>query len=178
MQHTYKYYEQAFASLHTNTQKGKPAPHKAFLLLAVIDLIEEGKIYCNQVELTEDLEHRYNMLWKKLLGKSLLFSPDIYKPYFHMGHEPFWRLVPAEGVELHGVVEPRYSKSWIRENYRYAVLDEDLFRLLQDATVRAQLRVILISNYLTNQPVEIPMSLAVNISSVVLIGQLLCALGA
>ena len=25
MQHTYKYYEQAFASLHTNTQKGKPA---------------------------------------------------------------------------------------------------------------------------------------------------------
>lgn len=25
MQHTFKYYEQAFASLHTNTQKGKPA---------------------------------------------------------------------------------------------------------------------------------------------------------
>lgn len=112
MQHTYKYYEQAFASLHTNTQKGKPAPHKAFLLLAVIDLIEEGKIYCNQIDLTEDLKHRYNLLWKKLLGKSLLFSPDISKPY------------------------------------------------------------------LTNQPVEISMSLAVNISSAVLIGQLLCALGA
>lgn len=178
MQHEYKYYAQAFASLHTNTQKGKPAPHKAFLLLAVIDLIEEGKIYDNQVCLSEELEDRYKLLWKKLLGKSMLFTPDICKPYFHMGHEPFWHLVSADGVEQYGVVEPRYSKTWIREHYKYATIDDDLFRLLQDATVRAQLRVILISTYLTNQPVEIPMTLAMNISSIALIGQLLCALGA
>lgn len=178
MQHTYKYYEQAFASLHTNTQKGKPAPHKAFLLLAVIDMIEDGKIYNNQICLTDELEDGYKLLWKKLLGKSLLFTPDICKPYFHMGHEPFWHLVSTDRVEQYGVVEPRYSKTWMREHYKYAVIDEDLFRLLQDATVRAQLRVILISTYLTNQPVEIPMTLVVNISSVVLIGQLLCVLGA
>ena len=42
MKLTFQYYEQAFRTLHTNMQRGKHAPHKAFMLLAVIDMIEEG----------------------------------------------------------------------------------------------------------------------------------------
>lgn len=41
MKQTFQYYEQAFRTLHTNMQRGKPAPHKAFMLLTVIDMIEE-----------------------------------------------------------------------------------------------------------------------------------------
>lgn len=34
-------YESQLTSLHTNVQKGTPSPHKAILLLAIIDLIEK-----------------------------------------------------------------------------------------------------------------------------------------
>lgn len=42
MQETLNKYISLFCSLHTNKQKGMPAPHKAVLLLSVIDMIEAG----------------------------------------------------------------------------------------------------------------------------------------
>ena len=36
-----RHYIDAFSSLHTAKVKGRKAPHKAVLLLAIIDLIEE-----------------------------------------------------------------------------------------------------------------------------------------
>lgn len=84
MTHSYQYYEQAFRTLHTNMQHGKPAPHKAFLLLAVIDLIEEGLITSQHINLTDELESCFSKLWKRLLGKSVYFSPDVFKLYYHI----------------------------------------------------------------------------------------------
>lgn len=45
-------------------QHGKPAPHKAFLLLAVMDMIEDGLITSTHINLTDELETRFNKLWK------------------------------------------------------------------------------------------------------------------
>ena len=87
MTHSIQYYEQAFRTLHTNMQHGKPAPHKAFLLLAVID--------------------------------------------------------------------------------------DELFALLQDETVRARLRVVLISTYLTDQPVKVSIIDGADKTGLVLISLLL-----
>ena len=39
-----RHYIDAFSSLHTAKVKGRKAPHKAVLLLAIIDLIEEEVI--------------------------------------------------------------------------------------------------------------------------------------
>lgn len=38
------HYINSFSSLHTMKKLGKPAPHKALLLLSVIDLVERGII--------------------------------------------------------------------------------------------------------------------------------------
>lgn len=38
------YYVECFSSLHTMKKCGKPAPHKALLLLSVIDLVERGSL--------------------------------------------------------------------------------------------------------------------------------------
>lgn len=40
-------YTEYFSFLHTNKQKGMPAPHKAVLLLSVIDMVEVGVIKSN-----------------------------------------------------------------------------------------------------------------------------------
>ena len=165
----FQHYKTAFASLHTAQSHGKPAPHKALLLLAVIDMVESGQIRNGRIELTDRLEQHFNALFRKYIGKSLLFRPDVCKPYYHMQHECFWRLVPKDG---HGAVrsqDVRYSKAWLNAEFSHAQIDEELFELLQDDGVRAQLRVLLISTYLTDQPVELPLGMIVCLLSCLLV---------
>ena len=47
-----RHYIDTFSHLHTAKVKGYRAPHKAILLLAVIDLVEAKKIAAPRIELT------------------------------------------------------------------------------------------------------------------------------
>ncbi len=144
------YYIDCFSSLNTMKKCGKPAPHKALLLLSVIDLIERGAITDCRIPLSDELERQFKCNTKKLLGESIFFQPKISYPYVHMRSEPFWDLVPTHS----GLVDKitNYSLTSLRQNIAYACIDKELFQLLQDQNVRAKLRVHLISNYLDNQP--------------------------
>ena len=44
---------------------GKPAPHKALLLLSVIDLVESGVIVDNHIDLSDILINTFNANAKK-----------------------------------------------------------------------------------------------------------------
>ena len=165
-----KDYIEAFTHLHTAKVKGFKAPHKAILLLSVIDLIESKIICYPQIELTDELVDRFNHLWRRYLGESSVFSPDITKPYFHMQHEPFWKLVEKYDIDAMLVAEEEpwskdkqekknlplgsYSVKSMRNAFEFAEIDDTLFQLLQNADARAMLRVILINEYLTNQPTK------------------------
>lgn len=72
-----------------------------------------------------------------------------------MEHEPFWKLVAQDNINKEVAVKPNYTRKWMRERYKFALLDDELFALLQDETVRARLRVVLISTYLMDQPVKV-----------------------
>lgn len=140
---------------------GKPAPHKALLLLSVIDLVESGVINDNHIELSEILINTFNANAKKFYARSPLFKPEVTKPFFHMQHEPFWHLVEsrscietsmaAERAAEYGKRKPTYSVKKLREQYRYAEIDTELFKLLKNEDARARLRVLLISTYLNNR---------------------------
>ena len=52
----------AFTSLHTAKRKGYKAPHKAVLLLSVIDLVEEGAIDTPRIELSDRLERKFHRI--------------------------------------------------------------------------------------------------------------------
>ncbi len=142
------YYQSCFCSLNVNKQKGRLAPHKALLLLSVIDLVERGIIRDNRIELTETLERTFKANVKKFVGNSTLFRPNLGTPFYHMKGEPFWKLVPQGG----DITPCSTSLKTLRTTYRYAVIDRELFNLLQNEDVRANLRVILISTYLIDQP--------------------------
>ena len=84
-------------------------------------------------------------------------------PYYHMQHDGFWHLIPKDGQRVFKSSDVRYSKSWLSNAFSHAHLDTELFELLQDEGVRAQLRVLLISTYLTGQPVELPLGMIVGL---------------
>lgn len=69
------HYIDAFSSLHTAKLKGHKAPHKAVLLLAIIDFIEEGVIRSQRIVLSDSLEKdfmKYGIIILVILQYSLL----------------------------------------------------------------------------------------------------------
>lgn len=177
----FQYYKDCFSNLHTAHAKKFPAPHKPLLLLSVIDLVECGGIKSNQIELSDVLIRTFKANAKKFIGNSIIFKPNIGQPFFHLQHEPFWRLNPtsqekvfniaADGTSNYGAKKAVYSIKGLREQYKHALIDRELFELLQNADVRAQLRTSLISQYLNRQPntvetlMVIPLALALSLIS-------------
>lgn len=157
----FEYYKDCFSSLHTMKKAGKQAPHKALLLLSVIDLVERGIITDNHISLSEELIKQFKLNTKRFLGNSVLFNPSVNYPYYHLQSEPFWLLISKSNCPIDGITN--YSLANLRKNIAYAHMDEELFNLLKDSNVRAKFRVVLITKYLNDQP-----TLADNLSMMIL----------
>ena len=87
-----------------------------------------------------------------------------------MQHEPFWKLVEKYDIDAMLVAENEpwskgklekknlpsgsYSVKSMRNAFEYAEIDERLFEIMQNVDARAMLRVILINEYLPNQPTK------------------------
>lgn len=180
-----RHYIDLFSSLHTAKIKGHKAPHKAVLLISIIDLIDEGRILSPQIVLSGELIKRFDDVWRRYLGTSAIFTPDIAKPFFHMQHESFWRLVLQEEVEIGMAAEPTpmvaehkrkqdlpqgsYSVKAMQKAFAYAEIDQLLFQLLQNQDARAMLRVILINEYLSNHPTKTMPNLSAIIATIPLL---------
>lgn len=144
------YYIDCFSSLNTMKKCGKPAPHKALLLLSVIDLVERGVITDCRIPLSDELIRQFKRNTSVFLGESKLFQPVASYPYYHMKSEPFWQLVANPNCQIDKI--SNYSVQNLRTNIAYARMEQELFDLLQNPNVRAKLRVTLIAKYLDNQP--------------------------
>jgi putative restriction endonuclease len=122
------------------------APHKPLLLLAILDLVDQGRLSENRVELSPDLLDEFYSYWQCLEGQR---EPGkLYLPMFHLRSEGFWRLEPQEGQEV------RLAHTQSMESFRKfhlliraAHFDEDLFILIANPASRQRLREVLISSY-------------------------------
>ena len=144
-----KKYQQLFTSLHTAHVKGFNAPHKAVLLLSILELIEFEILQKNELFLSEDLIDAYSYIWKRYVGNSSVFQKSISQPFWYMNSEPFWTLYHRNGGKVLDS-ERKPSESVLKTDY-YGMLAPELYLLLQDVSVRAALRVTLISKYLVTQ---------------------------
>ena len=90
----FSYYSHHFAHLNVNKKGGQIAPHKPLLLLAIMDLVEQGIINSNRIELTDELVSTFDRKKRILTPNVRHFKPVIGTPFFHMQYEPFWQLVP------------------------------------------------------------------------------------
>ena len=174
----FDYYYDCFGNLNTAKKMGLSAPHKPLLLLSVLDLIGQDLITTNLIELSDALINRFKENTKAYLGNSIIFNPNIGYPFYHLTSEPFWKhlhkinsqIISSEEISenkdcsISKVAEnpltynriatekPVYSIKGLRERYAGALIDKELFVLLQNQDARAKLRTLLISRYLSNQP--------------------------
>jgi len=126
------------------------APYKPILLLAVFDLIAEGAITNNQVELTPQLGELFSSYWSLIRP---VMPPErslgnIALPFYHLRNDGFWHFIPKSGKEsvvASGV--PMRSIRQLQDNTLGARLDETLFGLVQQTPVREQLRKLIVETY-------------------------------
>ena len=142
-------YRQLFTSLHVSNVKGFKAPHKAVLLLSILELVEYDLLAENRIVLSEDLMDAYSFIWQRYVGNSSVFRDSIYQPFWYMKSEPFWTLCLSNQSKV-GMCDRKPSDAELKSNY-YAELDPELYHLIHDVSARAALRVTLISKYLINQ---------------------------
>lgn len=125
----------------------KDAPHKPLLLLAVIELIEQGQICENRIYFSPALAETVMKYWVEVTDRRF----NIAMPFFHLKSDGFWHLHPNPGYKkvLESARQIR-SISGIQEVIAYASLDDDLFVLLTDAGDRETIRQTLIHTYFSN----------------------------
>lgn len=144
-----KFYEDKLRHLNqdrngpwTETTNGR-APHKPFLLLAVLDLAEEGTLSENFIELSPDLGEIFSIYWAKVMPPDR--SGNLAQPFFYLRSEGFWHLQAQP--EKEAVLEATRSVNTLNDVRKIATgarLDEDLFALICDPQSRQLLRVALV----------------------------------
>ncbi len=125
------------------------APHKPFLLLSVLDGIDEGWIRDNKILLDTELIEHFNRYWETIMSSEK--KTTIALPYFHLGNESFWSLIYKIGIEP--IINSPSSGS-LQKKVHYATLDEDLYLYVQDTSKRTTLRNQLIHHYFDGDAIE------------------------
>ena len=148
-----EYYSKRFSKLRTSTsakhwseRTRRKAPHKALLLLVVIDHFAQGSISTNLLELNTDLIQTFASYWSKVMPAER--RGNISYPFFHLRSEPFWHLIPkpAKTSQLEKKTTVS-SVSELNELILGATLDEELYNLLLNETDRETLRKVLVETY-------------------------------
>lgn len=136
--------------MSVNKNKGKIAPHKAVLLLTVIDMIEAGKILSPYIQITDSLKNNFKRVWDANVARCSGYEPRISYPFFHLSSSPFWELIRTTSYK--GQTEYT-SMTSLERDYSGAIIDVGLFRLMKDSTSRDEIRTLLKSVYLDNRSI-------------------------
>lgn len=152
--------------MSVNKNKSKTAPHKAVLLLTIIDMIETGEINSPFIQITEDLIENFKRVWKLLVPSHSGYKPIITYPFFHLSSSPFWELVKTPSYQG----QTGYSAiKALKRDYTGAIIDVGLFRLMKNPISRKEIRTLLKSIYLDNDSAS---SSLIGITSII---ALICA---
>ena len=128
------------------------APNKPLLLLAVIELIEQGQILENKISPSPDLFESFMKYWSIVTNR----RPNLALPFFHLKRDRFWHLHAKAGYETALRVSTQIKTvSRLREIIAFASFDNELFRLLTNPYDREVIRQTLIDTYFTDFKSEV-----------------------
>ena len=142
-------YANDFASLSVAVSKGRKLPHKAILLLGIMDLIENGELSSNMIPLDGIITEAFIKTWSRYFDSK---APSVWTPFYHLKGEEFWHFKPVEPSERLDMMlsfggTPSIGK--MRPVIKYAYFDEELYGFVIDKKGREVLRKVLIDNYLS-----------------------------
>lgn len=143
------YYERKITHLRVDRSKGV-APHKPILLLAIIELIEYGKLSENKIYPTPLTTSTFLKYWSRLNSET--HRANVSLPFFHLKSEGFWHLHPNKGYEK--VLE--FTKSIrtfseLRRVVSHATIDDNLFLIFSNKAYRENIRECLIETYFQDE---------------------------
>ena len=124
-------------------------PHKACLLLAVMELAERRDLPENKIYYGTALIESFKRYLEATKSGPERNPETAHYPMLHLKANGFWHLQHHSGKKstldefLNGRADAKRSPKFVRENVAYAELDRELYDLLLNADTRAELRKIL-----------------------------------
>lgn len=127
------YFLHIAANLHRNKYKGCYAPHKAVMIIAIIDLIESGHFTTNAILLDKELKNRFKEVWHQTVPKGSPFKCDYRNPFTYMNSEPFWNLSANKDMayitwESYHAFSHKDSNSAIKSFLIRSIIDDTISR--------------------------------------------------
>lgn len=146
-------YKEKFSNLNLHKSNFLISPHKIYMLLATIDLIQVKYIVVNEIYYDEMLIIFYKN-YLDLNNKKFNIEVRPYYPFFHLSKklknnsQSFWHLSPKSNsdVDLCTIDSIRSTKE-LKNCIKYAYLDNELFELIKNHKNAIILKKIL-NNYL------------------------------
>ena len=144
-------YVQKMKRLRVDKARGA-APNKPLLLLAIVELIEQGQISKNKVTPSPDLFEIFMKYWLIITDR----RPNLALPFFHLKSDGFWHLHANAGYETALKVTTQIKTvSRLREIVASASFDDELFLLLTNTHDREVIRQTLIDTYFADFKADI-----------------------
>ena len=144
-------YIEAFKNLRSNNKYGRKSPHKAVLMLTVIELFEKSILTDNEICYDDKLKSMFLKVWNKVFPEEPLFNSDAYLPFWYLQSDSFWHIVPKSGKEdilsLMRDTNIRPSEAKLYDSIKYAELDDDLYFLMTIPSGRSSLKRALLETY-------------------------------
>lgn len=133
-------YSDMIRSIKRGSYNGSPINAKPLFLLSIIDAIEKKIVENNQFPFSCEIEqlYKHNI---ELYNEKLT---PLFKPFYYLQFDGLWHIEWATVPKKDALV----SAKLIRENIKFARLDNCLWDLLQDEQDRTFLRNVVIDFFL------------------------------
>lgn len=143
-------FKQEVVGLRRNRQAGRKSPHKLVLVLAVLDLFEDGVCTNNEIQFDEGLQERFQKRFSQY-SRSADWS-QLAPPFFHLRTSPFWHHAVKAGREAvyEKIRTSGGGRERIADNIDHAFLSDYAFRVVTNHDQRYILREF-IENMLWNE---------------------------
>jgi putative restriction endonuclease len=138
-----EYWIKKFKKLRVDRASKTPAPHKPLLLLAILDLIENGEIVTPEVKLTPELAFRFLGYWE-IVGARGRALGRVELPFFHLQSDGILHHVAQKGLDAALASIRPTSVELLNRVISHAELPRALFDLMADRKSRAALRRVLV----------------------------------
>ncbi|NBC26465.1 MAG: hypothetical protein GVY08_06370 [Bacteroidetes bacterium] len=125
------------------------APHKPFLLLSILDRIEQSAIQDHRIELTQELTDTFFTYWNAIMGENKITT--IALPFYHMQSEPFWELRYREGKKAY---KSSPSLGGLLDRVAFAMIEPALFDKMNQSAEREKIRLLLVKHYFSTTAAE------------------------
>ena len=143
-------YADKFSQLNVGRVAGHERPHKPVMLLALLDLFEQGVIKENRITYSPELLELFGEYFDAVRSEN--DQPTPINPFFYLRGDGFWHHHSKSGQDavLRALSGPPGITAF-QAISDYVFLDDELFALLRDPVARSQLRSVLLNRYFADR---------------------------